>query len=78
MAKIEVKQVSLTRGKQLLSYPDLIIHAGEKILITGNSGRAASQDIITRLLKTDKTILFIAHNLSAEIRRLFYREIQLD
>lgn len=78
MAKIEVKQVSLTRGKQLLSYPDLTIHAGKKTLITGDSGRAASQDIITRLLETDKTILFIAHNLSAEIRQLFDREIHLD
>lgn len=69
MAKIEVKQVSLTRGSiaenmtmfnPALNDQDLLRQTADQVNLT------------------DKTIMFVAHNLPTETRQLFDQEIHLD
>lgn len=69
MAKIEVKQVSLTRGS---------IAENMTMFNPALNDQDLLRQTTDQVNLTDKTIMFVAHNLSAEIRQLFDREIHLD
>lgn len=68
---VKGKKIVLARSK---------VHDSKLILIdegTSAIDQAATMRILKRLVKTDATIVFIAHNFNEEMRNIFDREICL-
>lgn len=57
-----------------------MVHHSKLLLIdeaTSAIDQAATMKILRQLVKTNATIIFIAHNFNEEMRQLFDREIKL-
>ncbi|WP_288747949.1 ABC transporter ATP-binding protein [uncultured Lactobacillus sp.] len=77
---VEDSNISGGQRQKIVLARSYLYHSQLLLIDEGTSAidQAATREIIARLLKTDKTIMFVAHNLTADSRQLFDREIQLD
>ena len=77
---VEDSNISGGQRQKIVLARSYLYHSQLLLIDEGTSAidQAATREIIARLLKTDKTIMFVAHNLTADSRQLFDRKIQLD
>ncbi|MFR0585304.1 ATP-binding cassette domain-containing protein [Lactobacillus porci] len=77
---VEDSNISGGQRQKIVLARSYLYHSQLLLVDEGTSAidQDATREIILRLLQTDKTILFIAHNLTTEIRQLFDREIKFD
>lgn len=80
--KINLDKLNISGGqRQKIVLARNEIHHSKLILIdegTSAIDQKATQMILNNLIKTDATIMFIAHNFNLKLRKLFDREIHLE
>ena len=80
--KIDLNQLNISGGqRQKIVLARSKVHQSKLILIdegTSAIDQAATMKILKKLVKTDATIVFIAHNFNEEMQQIFDREIYLN
>lgn len=80
--EINLNQLNVSGGqRQKIVLARSKVHQSKLILIdegTSAIDQTATMEILKRLVKTDSTIIFIAHNFNKEMRQIFDREISLN
>lgn len=79
--KIDLDQLNISGGqRQKIILARSMVYQSKLLLIdeaTSAIDQAATMKILRQFVKTDATIVFIAHNFNDEMRQLFDREINL-
>lgn len=79
--KIDLDQLNISGGqRQKIILARSMVYQSKLLLIdeaTSAIDQAATMKILRQLVKTNATIIFIAHNFNEEMRQLFDREINL-